>query len=150
MSKLGQSLEVSNLCNLLVIVLLFSYVVNSCSINNSSSAAIQAAEPLSPKLHIIRFQQKRSFFFFFTFFELVIVESCFTNDLPYFSIRQIKEMTPVFFPYPVLCPHTAMMLPLQDRTKMPAFWRLTYSFMFMQMASKFMVLMKVVSTRNGK
>ena len=122
MSKLDQSLDVSTPCNLALILLLFC-----CRSVNKGPSSFH-------KSYTVQSQQKRSFFIFF---ELVS--------------RQIKQMTPVFFPNPLVSPHTAyMMLPLHGRTKMATFRRWTDWYMCMHTASKFMVLMKVVSTRNWK
>ena len=103
---------VSNSCNLRVIVVLFSYVVSYCS------CVINIFTPQLPSKRPSLFHQSSILSDFskndlcLPFFELVSVESCFIDNLPYFSIRRIKQMTPVLFPYPVLSPHTAyLMLP---------------------------------------
>ena len=100
----------SNPCNLRVIVVLVSYVVSSCAITIYSSCHSSGRASLT-KVPYYLISAKTIFVSFF--FELVSVESCFIDYLPYFSIRRIKQMTPVLFPCPVLSPHTAyLMLPL--------------------------------------
>ena len=74
-------------------------------------------------------------------------EPCFTKNFAYFSNRQIKQMTLVFF-RTILFLHTVcIMAPLRGRNKMPALERLTDWYILMQIASKSMVLIGRLNTK---
>ena len=77
-------------------LLLFCYVGSNSSMHNSSTAASQGALFFFIKVTLLTVSQND----FFTFFELVSTESCFTDNFPFVRIGKIKQTDSSIFPVP--------------------------------------------------